>query len=234
MKRIIVLLLMGMMAAAQAEVITWDAALERLRTDKDPPYIAVYVGHSDTRVMRDIRSGRINTQGVVIVDITAKGQLTNPFTNKPATGSEFIGFFSGIVQDYAAGTFFFLDKNGILQPHMVLPHGIHRNRAKVIELYCAMAGSGMSQKLSIAEFGVLHGMKDIANELAIEFRSGKAVDFSHMIKGYNEKDPFLIAVGADQQTVNPKVNPAIYVLTKDDKDTTFESTKKWRIKSAPL
>ena len=220
MKRI-VFLVVFFTTVLPAAVIQWDEALVSLRKEKDPPYMALYVGHPNTRVLRDIRSGAINTHGVVIVDITAKEEVTNPFTNRKITGAQFIAFFGGIVQDYAAGTFFFLDKSGVLQPHMVLPHGIHRNRTRVVELYSAMASSGMSQKLSIAEFGVLNGMKDIANELAIEFRGGKAVDFTRMIKTYQTNDSFLIAATAEGKSINPKTDAAIYVITKDPAGAVF-------------
>ncbi len=211
-------------------IIKWDEGLARLRNDEKPPYTIVYVGHKDSFIMRLIRSRKTDLSGAQIINLTANELVTNPITNKKITGKDFIGLFAGVVQDYAAGTFFFLDPQGILLPHMVLPHNLHKNRIEVVELYAAFAVSGMEGKMSIAEFGSANGKKEVANRLTMEIAGKKHVDFTYMLKVYKKNEPFLIATRADGQSINPKVDPAIYCITKDPNGPAFiaQMSDMWR------
>ena len=214
------LLAMVVFTSAGEGVISWDRALERLRS-KEPPYTVLYVGHPQTQIMRKIAAGQVNFGGAQFTAITATEQVINPMTNRKISGADFTKFWAGIVQDYAAGTFFFVDKNGILMPIMLLPHSLHRNRPEVIELYASYASSGMSDKMSIADFGVLNGRKDVANTLAMEIRAKSHANMKAMLKTYKIDDPFLIAVDKSGLAINPKTDPAIYIITKDPDGVAF-------------
>ena len=207
--------------ATMTPILKWDDALAHLRNDEKPPYTIIYVGHKDSYILRLIRSKRLDLAGSQLVNLSANEIVINPITNKKITGKDFIGLFAGVVQDYAAGTFFFLNPQGILLPHMVLPHNLHRNRPEVVELYAAFASSGMEGKMSIAEFGAANGRKEVANMLTMEIAGKKHVDFSSMLRSFKKDEPFLIATRPDGQSINPKVDPAIYCITKDPNGPAF-------------
>lgn len=219
------LLVLVAAASLQAtELVSWDKALQVMRGAEEPPFTIIYVGHPSTRIMRSIAAGQVDLPGIQLANIRASEMVMNPFTNKQITGAEFIRFYAGIVQDYAAGTFFFLDKRGILIPNMILPHGLHRDRPEVLELYAAYAVSGMyDKKMSLIEFGIADGRKEVTNQVALEIKGREHATFDRMMKQYKAEDPFLIASRPNGQTVNPKTDAAIYVLTKDPQGPIFHA-----------
>jgi len=224
----------GLMMSASAlsgsdHVVTWDQALERMRSSK-PLHTIVYVGHKETKIMRLITAADWQPAGMQLTRITADEMVTNPFTNRKIRGAQFIAFFAGIIQDYAAGSFFFLDENGILVPNLVLPYLMHRNRLPVVQLYAEYSKSGVAGKMSMVEFATLNGQGEIARTLALELAQKQHENLNWMLKSYGKDDPFLIAMLENGQAVNPKQDTALFVVTKDPSGLAFTAqvSEMWR------
>lgn len=228
-------LVVGMMAmlisasAAESVFVTWDVALARMRS-ANPVHTVIYVGHRETKIRRLLDREQWRPAGMQLTSITANERVMNPFTNTPILGSEFIGFFAGVVQDYAAGSFFFLDARGILVPNLVLPYLMHRNRLPVIQLYAEYAKSGLAGKMSMVEFATLNGLGEIAKTLALELAQKQHENMAWMLRTYSKEQPFLIAMMANGQAVNPKQDTALFVITKDPNGLAFvaQVSEMWR------
>ena len=215
------------------DVLTWDEGLAAMRAGTYPGY-CVFIGRAKSEFLRTLQASTITTAGIPIIRLSAQDTVRNPYTQRTVTGLRLIMNLTGPVNDLTGGCLLFFDRDGILLPHFTCIQNFHKNRMAVVELYCRMVASPLRDKLTLLEFARMEGLS-IGPTLALEAAGNRHADFSWLYRVVPAEEVYLKGVDAAGKVLDPRVDPALTVVTRDPDGEVFvaEMRELWEKLSLP-